>query len=209
MKTVRWRGRALAFGVTFLLFCAAPVHAQVNIALGKPCIDESTRWNDRQQYDCQNVTDGNVCELDQNEGGPGVSSYWLGSEQSQFAQYVTIDLSAPTTITEIHLRNTHNAQYNDRATNNFQIEAGNVTGVGGTLLKPTVDIVDAVVILTGTLTIVDSIICPDEIPPDVFDSTNGLATGGKAFRYIRFVTIDSTHTNKNVGLNEIEIYGSQ
>jgi len=34
-------------------------------------------------------------------------------------------------------------------------------------------------------------------------------TGGQTFRYIRFVTIDAIHENKNVGLNEIEIYGSQ
>src|SRR5205823_6324167 len=151
MKPTHRRGWLTAWAVMLLLAYSAPAEAQ-NLALGKPVIDQSTRWNERAQYDGQNVTDGVVCEIDQNENGTGLSSYWIGSEQWQFGQYVTIDLEAPTMITEIHLRNTHNAQFNDRGTGDFQIEAGNTLGVGGTLLKPAVDIIDAVVILTGTLT---------------------------------------------------------
>jgi hypothetical protein len=51
--------------------------------------------------------------------------------------------------------------------------------------------------------------CPDEIPPDIFNATSGLTTGGQMFRYIQFQAINSYHTNNNVGLNEMEIYGSQ
>ncbi len=211
MKAARWRDCLPILAVPIVFIACTQAEAQgPNLALNKPVIDQSTQWNDSPQFGGQNVTDGNVCEIDQNEGGAGLSSYWLGSEQSQFGQYVTIDLQVPTLITEIHLRNTHNAQFNDRATQDFQIEAGNTTAVGGTLLKPTVTLTDAVVILTGTLSNIDSIICPDEIPPDIFDASAGLMTGGQRFRYIRFVTVDAYGgKGKNIGLNEIEVYGSQ
>lgn len=215
MNAPRWRGCLPIFAATLLLISSTQAKAQgPNLALNKPCIDQSTQWNNTPQYNCQGVTDGIVCEMDQNEGGAGISSYWLGSEQLQFGQYVTVDMQAPTLIKEIHLRNTHNAQFNDRNTMDFQIEAGNVTAVGGTLLNPSVTIVDAVVILQGTMSSADlhapPYFCPDdEIPADVFDKGSGLDTGGKAFRYIRFVTINSYHNNKDVGLNELEVYGSQ
>jgi hypothetical protein len=213
MNAVCWRGCLALFAATLLMISSAPVWAQtppVNLALNKPVIDQSTRWDDSAQYDGQNITDGMICELDGNENGPGMSSYWLGSEQWERGQYVTIDLQAATNITEIHLRNTRNAGFNDRGTLDFQIEAGNNIAVGGTLLKPDVTITDAVVILMGTLSQVDSSVqCPTPIPPDIFDATKGLNTGGGAFRYIRFVTIDANNVNKNVGLNELEIYGSQ
>jgi hypothetical protein len=215
MKAAHWRGCLHLFAAaTLCLMCSVPAQAQVqmppNLALQKPVIDQSTRWDDQAQYDGQNVTDGTVCENDGNENGAGMASYWLASSDWEKGQYVTIDLQAPTTITEIHLRNTHNASFNDSGTKNFQIEAGNTLGVGGTLFRPSVTITDAVVILMGTLSNVDSAPnCPTPIPADIFDATSGLTTGGQAFRYIRFVTIDATHENKNVGLNEIEIYGSQ
>jgi hypothetical protein len=213
MKAARWRGCPALFAVTLLVISSAGAWAQQsppNLALNKPVIDQSTRWDDNAQYDGQNVTDGMICELDGNEDGPGMASYWIASEDWEKGQYVTIDLQAATTITEIHLRNTHNAEFADRGTADFQIEAGNNIAVGGTLLRPSVTITDAVVILTGTLTPVDpSIQCPTPIPPQIFDSTTGLNTNGQTFRYIRFVTIDALLPNKNVGLNELEIYGSQ
>lgn len=213
MKVARWRGCSALFAATLLVISSAPACAQQappNLALNKPVIDQSTRWDDSPQFDGQNVTDGMICELDGNENGTGMSSYWLGSEDWERGQYVTIDLQTATTITEIHLRNTRNAGFDNRGTADFQIEAGNNIAVGGTLLKPSVTITDAVVILMGTLSPVDpSIQCPTPIPPNIFDSTTGLNTGGQAFRYIRFVTIDATQLNKNVGLNELEVYGSQ
>jgi hypothetical protein len=213
MKAAHWRGCLPLFAATLGLVCSVSAEAQgpppPNLALKKPVIDQSTRWDDQEQFDGQNVTDGNVCEMDQNEGGPGVASFWIASDDWEKGQYVTIDLQAPTAITEIHLRNTHNATFNDRGTAEFQIEAGNTLGVGGTLFRPSVTITDAVVILMGTLSPVDSTYCPTPIPPAIFDATTGLTTGGQAFRYIRFVTISAEHANKNVGLNEIEIYGSQ
>jgi hypothetical protein len=213
MKAAHWRGCLPLLAATLWLTYAVPAQAQgtppPNLALMKPVIDQSTRWDDQAQFDGQNVTDGNVCENDGNENGPGMASYWRASDDWEKGQYVTIDLQAPTTINEIHLRNTHNASFNDTGTLDFQIEAGNTLGVGGTLFRPSVTIPDAVVILMGTLSNVDSTICPTPIPGDIFDSTNGLNTGGQAFRYVRFVTIDANHENKNVGLNEIEIYGSQ
>src|SRR5262249_42932941 len=77
---------------------------------------------------------------------------------------------------------THNAEFGGRGTGDFQIEAGNSIGVGGTLLKPSVTITDAVVILMGTLSKADaSTECPTPIPPDIFNSNSGLNTGAKPF----------------------------
>jgi hypothetical protein len=122
---------------------------------------------------------------------------------------VTIDLQVPTLITEIHLRNTHNAQYNDRNTMDFMIEGANDVQSCTVGSKTISDIVHPVVILMGTLSDVDGIVCPDEIPPDIFDSHTGLSTGGVAYRYLKFTAINSYHPNNNVGLNELEVYGSQ
>jgi hypothetical protein len=154
------------------------------------------------------VTDGIICEIDQNEGGSGVSSYWLGREGT-LNESIVIDLGAPTQITEIHLRNTHNAQYNDRNTMDFQINADNNL-MSCTIGTQTIaGLANPVTILTGVLSDVDGITCPDEIPPDIFDKTAGLTTGGVAYRYLQFLALDSYHTNKNCGLNEMEVYGSQ
>jgi hypothetical protein len=213
MKAAHWRGCLPLLAATLCLTYSVPAQAQgtppPNLALNKPVIDQSARWYDLPQFDGQNVTDGNVCENDGNENGPDMASYWLASDHWEKGQYVTIDLQAPTMITEIHLRNTRNATFNDHGTADFQIEAGNTIGVGGTLFRPSVTIPDAVPILTGTLSKADSVICPTPIPPDIFDSTTGLNTGGQAVRYIRFVTINANNDNQNVGLNEIEIYGTQ
>jgi hypothetical protein len=208
MKTTCWRGCLPLFAVTLLLIYSAPAEAQVNLALSKPCIDQSSRWNGQAQYDCSHTTDGLVCEIDQNEGGTLVSSYWLGA-QGQLNETLMIDLEAPTTITEIRLRNTHNAQYNDRNTLEFQIDAANEIQVCGTGKRAVTMLLNPVTILVGVLSNADRIVCPDEIPPDIFDSTTGLDTGGTAFRYVQFTAVSSYHPSNNVGLNELEVYGSQ
>ena len=209
MKTTHWRNRFLLAAFALLLICSTPAAAQgPNLALNKPLFDQSSEWNGTDQYNGSHVTDGIICELDQNEGGHGVSSYWLGAE-GQLNQTVTIDLQVATLITEIHLRNTHNAQYNDRNTMDFMIEGANDVQSCSVGSKTISDIVNPVVILMGTLSDVDGIVCPDEIPPDIFDSTTGLSTGGVKFRYLKFTAINSYHPSNNVGLNELEVYGSQ
>lgn len=209
MKTALWRGGLPFFAVTLLLIYSAPAAAQgPNLALKKPIFGQSSEWNNTDQYNGAHITDGIVCEIDQNEGGSGVSSYWLGAE-GQVNQSVTIDLGAPTTITEIHLRNTHNAQYNDRNTMDFQINAANDVQSCTIGNQTITGLLNPVVILMGVLSDVDGITCPDEIPPDIFDATSGLNTGGVAYRYLQFQAINSYHTNNNVGLNEMEVYGSQ
>jgi len=214
MKTARWRGRLPLLAVTLLLIWSIPAAAQKpNLALNKPVVDESSQWASGaatvHQYDGAHVTDGLVCEVDQNEGGSYVSSFWLGAE-GQANQTLTIDLQAPTLITEIHLRNTHNAQFNDRNTLDFQIDAAtDVQVCGQGTDRQFTTLVNPVTILMGQLSDVDGITCPDEIPPDIFDSSSGLTTGGQAFRYLQFTALDSYHPSKNVGLNELEVYGSQ
>ena len=209
MKAAHWHGCLPVLAATLLLIYGTPAKAQ-NLALSKPVIDQSSRWNAQNQYDASHVTDGIVCESNQNEGGSGISSYWIGAEHL-VNQTLTIDLEAPTLITEIHLRNTHNAQYNDRNTLDFQIDASNdlsvCSDVSGT--RQIISLANPVTILVAQLSNVDRIVCPDEIPPDIFDSTSGLSTGGQIFRYLQFTAIDSYHSSNNVGLNEFEVYGSQ
>jgi hypothetical protein len=215
MKTARWRDWSSLAAFALLLICWAPATAQgPNLALHKPLFDQSSEWNGTDQYNGSHVTDGIVCEINQQEGGSGISSYWLGAE-GQVNQTVTIDLGAPTLISEIHLRNTHNAQYNDRNTMDFMIQGATDVQSCSIGTKTISDIVNPVIILMGTLSDVDGITCPDEIPVDIFDTKSGLTTGGVAFRYVKFTAINSYHDpsvdnkNKNVGLNELEVYGSQ
>jgi hypothetical protein len=75
--------------------------------------------------------------------------------------------------------------------------------------QPTHNLANPVMILMGVLSDVDGIICPTEIPPDIFDSTTGLTTGGVAYRYVQFVAVDSYHPSNDTGLNEMEVYGTQ
>jgi hypothetical protein len=214
-----WHNCLPLFAVTVLFIHSATATAQgTNLALHKPLVDQSSEWNNTDQYNGSHITDGLVCESDQNEGGTNVSSFWLCRESGSTKlppETVTIDLQTPTMITEIHLRNTHNAQFNDRNTFNFQIDAGNDVCVGGEGITQRTLLMNPVTILIGQLSDVDAINCPDEIPPDIFDSTSGLTTGGVAFRYIQFIAIDSYHSAANMGnmnnrgLNELEVYGSQ
>jgi hypothetical protein len=210
MKTASWRRHWPLLAITLLFVYAGAAGAQgPNLALMKPLAGQSGEWNGTDQYNGSHVTDGLVCEVDQNEGGAGVSSYWLGRE-GILTEYVIIDLGAPTMITEIHLRNTHNAQYNDRNTMDFVINGDNsLTSCTTINNQVIVNLANPVMILMGVLSDVDGITCPDEIPPDIFDPSTGLNTGGVAYRYVQFVAVDSYHPSKDTGLNEMEVYGTQ
>jgi hypothetical protein len=216
MKEACGRGSPLLFAATLLLSYSATSEAQSNVAFNMPVIAQSGEWNNNDQFNASHITDGIVCEMDQNEGGPGVSSYWLGWQGLAALdgpggrQTVIIDLQTPTLIDAIELRNTHNWRFNDRATMDFQIDAANDIQVCGQGVLSTTFLVEPVTILMGRLSLVDGINCPDEIPPDIFDSTNGLTTGGTAFRYLQFIAINAyPNKNNNVGLNELEVFGSQ
>src|SRR5207302_6625472 len=107
------------------------------------------------------------------------------------------DRQVQTLVTEVDLRNTHNAPCDDRNTMDFQIDAGNsgiqtFTCTAGRISVTSTDLVNPVTILKGTLSNVDGMgLCPnlDEIPPDIFDNTNGLNTGGQKFQYLLFFAI--------------------
>jgi len=173
---------------------AAPDPAS-NYAGGKPAISGSGAYNgvpfDQGSFPASRVTDGKF-------GDNSADSFWLGSD-GQPNQYITIDLEAQVPIELIGLRNTHNAQYNDRGTKSFRIWASNQVDAGNQLVSP-------VLILDSQLQAFTGPAGDRRIPAQLFTSGNGLTPG--AYRYIRFETHDdSAFGNGNVGLNEIYVSG--
>jgi hypothetical protein len=196
MQSVIRRGCLALAAVALLLSYGATAEAQ-DLALGKPVIDESGDWGHQfgagNQYFGQDVTDGVNFESNQNEKGPGMSSYWLGREGT-LGEYVTVDLQAPVLIGEIDLRNTSNAFFHDRSTKNFHIDASNAVDASNHLISPT--------------TILSGMLAPDDnlFPLDKVAQQFPVNTGGLSYRYIRFTADTSNLTNNNVGLNEIEVF---
>ena len=125
-------------------------------------------------------------------------NYWLGPD-SVNSDYFVLDLGALYSLTQITLFNTHNANFNDRATSAFHITASNAVSFvdanhGFALDSPTT-------ILSGTLTL------PTDPPPGiVFTSGNGLSTDG-FYRDISF-TYDSFAGGAGGGLHEIRVEGA-
>ena len=159
-----------------------------NVALGKTVINGSSAYNglpfDQGGFSAQNVTDGSTSDIHS-------VNYWLGS-QGDPTQFFILDLGTEYDITEIHLRNTHNQQWNDRGTLDFEISAA--TSVNGSNL-----LVSPQTILSDTLATVDD---QDPIVAEVFNSDNGLTE--VTARYLRFDSL--TAVMNNAGLNEIEVY---
>src|SRR5687767_8086480 len=166
----------------------------VNVALNKPVIAGSGAYSNNPfdvpdaagNFIAQNVTDGSTSDL-------FGQNYWLGREGTLNESF-TLDLGQSVQIEEIHLRNTHNTQHNDRGTDHFEIWASQSVDASRQLVNPTR-------ILTGNLTDVDGL---SEIPADRFTPTNGLVVSSA--RYLRFIGITANNSGNNIGLNEIEVY---
>ncbi len=139
-------------------------------------------------FSALNVTDGSAGDL-------FGYSYWLGREGVTNEHFV-LDLGGPVEISQILLRNTHNAQYNDRGTAGFRLLAAQAVDGGNQPVSP-------VEILSGTLTTRSG---QAPIPADSFTSSNGLTP--VTARYLKFEALTSSYTG-HVGLNEIEVFGTR
>lgn len=106
---------------------------------------------------------------------PVQSGYWLNPDGGPANAYIVIDLGGLFQIGELDFFNTHNAQYLDRGTGNFNVQAGNaVIDLGGGNYNLTGTMVT---ILTDTLAAAAS----DPIPAQTFPVSD---TGH--YRYLRF-----------------------
>ena len=121
------------------------------------------------------------------------STYWLGREGVANESFI-VDLGAPVAIKWLYLRNTHNTQYNDRATLNFRVFASSSVDGSNNLVSP-------VQILSSTLARVDS---QAPIQAQAFSGVNGLTP--TTARYLRFESL--TALNNHAGLNEFEVYSA-
>jgi hypothetical protein len=169
---------------------ATPPPSGANVALGKTVINGSSAYNglpfNQGSFPASNVTDGSSSDVF------GLN-YWLGSDGDP-TQFFILDLGSEYEITGIHLRNTHNTQYNDRGTLNFTVSAANSVNGSNLLVSPQT-------ILSGTLSNVAS---QDPIEADIFTADNGLTE--ITARYLLFDSL--TAIQNNAGLNEIEVYTS-
>ena len=145
-----------------------------------------------------------------NQTGPIVEdtqngTYWLNSDNGPANAYIVIDLGVAFHLASFDLFNTHNANFGDRGTGNFSIEASNSiapgTGasIGSDLSGPIVTLV------SGTLLAANPSVSP--LVAQTF-----LSSDPGSYRYIRF----SPHTvasfnppccGTNVyGLNELRAF---
>lgn len=145
-----------------------------------------------------------------NQTGPIVENtqngtYWLNSDNGPANAYIVIDLGVAFHLASFDLFNTHNANFGDRGTGNFSIEASNSiapgTGasIGSDLSGPIVTLV------SGTLLAANPSVSP--LVAQTF-----LSSDPGSYRYIRF----SPHTvasfnppccGTNVyGLNELRAF---
>jgi hypothetical protein len=163
-----------------------------NFALNKPVINGSGayNWNPYNvgDFTALNVTDGSTSDI-------YGTNYWLGSD-GVLNEYFILDLGSAIPISLVSLRNTHNAQWNDRGTENFEIWASNEIDVSNELVSPQL-------ILSGSLSNVNGLY---PIPADVFTEANGLTL--TTARYLKFIALTANNVGNNVGLNEIEVYGN-
>jgi hypothetical protein len=133
------------------------------------------------------------------------SSYWLNPDGGRADAYIVIDLGATYQVTSLDLFNTHNSNYGDRGTGNFQIRAGNsVVDLGG----PGFDLTGSTtVILNGTL------VAAPVVDPIAGQSFSVSDTNG--YRYLRFEPLSVATANtsccgaNNYGLNELRVFGAE
>lgn len=171
-----------------------PLFAQ-NVALRKPIVDGSGAYGTepyyRGAYNAFHVTDGAINEP------VSPSNFWIDQELFDGQGYFTVDLGDQYAISQIDLRNTHNGQYNDRGTANFEIYGSNAINAARQLVSPTL-------VTSGTLTQRSgSEGDTSPIPADTFAASG-------TYRYLRFnATSAYGSTYNNPGLNEIEVTGTR
>lgn len=157
-----------------------------NIAFGAPIVDGSGAWNggtpgvgagfNEGGFPAAHVTDGITTET---IVGGGEGDWWLGREQT-LNEYFTLDLGSAQDIGRIELVNTHNRQFDDRGTQDFNIQGS----LDGSSFFPIVD---------GTLTDVS----PGNLVADTFLVDSNA-------RYLRFEA--ETYYGSSSGLNEIRVF---
>ena len=132
-------------------------------------------------------------------------SYWLNSDNGPGNAYIVVDLGAALHLASFDLFNTHNANFGDRGTGAFTIEASNSIAPGsgsGSDLSGTV-----VTLVTGTLLSANPAL--DPLVAQTF-----LASDPGSYRYIRFSPHSVASSNAaccgtNVyGLNELRAFDS-
>ena len=170
-----------------------------NFALGKPVIDFSNQFSTPPagtSFAAQNVTDGSTTDV-------FGSNYWLTDDNQGTGAFFTIDLGGPLAVTGVGLRNTHNANFEDRGTAGFSLYAANAVDAANKLVLPQL-------ILTGSLTDFHDQPADATIPTDLFTSADGLTAG--SFRYLEFV-VDTlpgyASDHRSAGLNEFEVYAAE
>ncbi|MGI8601402.1 MAG: lamin tail domain-containing protein [Verrucomicrobiales bacterium] len=167
-----------------------------NLALGRTVIAGSGAYDNLPfngvhasgDFSAVNVTDGSASDL-------FGSSYWLGREGVTNEHFI-LDLGNPVEISQLLLRNTHNAQVNDRGTASFRLFAASSVDGANQLVSP-------LEILTGTLATRSNEV---PIPADAFTSANGLVA--VTARYLKFEALTSAYAGGGIGLNEIEVFGN-
>jgi hypothetical protein len=185
MKSFKSAATLAVVAASCLLTAASTARAQ-NVALGKPVIDSSGSYQFLAGFEASKVTDGSASDVFQ-------GTYWLGREATP-QEYFTIDLGSNFHIDQVSLRNTHNAQFNDRGTGEFVLFGATAVDASNHLINP-------FPLLASALSPVDN---QSPITPQVYTSANGLTPA--TARFLRFETITSAYVTNNVGLNEIEVY---
>lgn len=99
---------------------------RTNVALGKSVVASST-FNGT--FVGNNITDGNTNDAQGNQ--------WLGAQGVQQANLV-IDLDGEFDLTQLRLLNTGNAQFLDRSTGEFSIDAAGTDGIFSNVVGPMV-----------------------------------------------------------------------
>jgi hypothetical protein len=144
-----------------------------------------------------NAQTGSITEPNQD------GSYWLNTDNGPANAYIVIDLGAQYHITSFDLFNTHNANFNDRGTGDFSIEASNSIGAGpgGSVGSD----------LAGTVvTLLSSTLLPSaDGGPIAAQSFTSSDTG--SYQYIRFsphsvATSGVPFGVNNYGLNELRVF---
>ena len=163
------------------------------------------------QFRAQLVTDNQFeDEIDEQEQSPDddTGGFWLGKEGDEEEAFV-LDLQQEYTIDEIHLYNTHNATFDDRATFGYEIWGSNEIapfdtgemGEGGN------DLANARLMAEGELELVF-------FEDDPLLAQLATITDSGPFRYIRFNTVGPFHEDdvvlpqRSVGINEIKVFGT-
>jgi Concanavalin A-like lectin/glucanases superfamily/Lamin Tail Domain/CotH kinase protein len=169
--------------------------APLNIALNKAVINGTGHYPNLAfsqpggagaDFHPSKVTDGSTTDVFS-------STYWLGREGVANESFI-VDLGAPVDVRWLYLRNTHNTQYNDRATLSFRVFASSSVDGTNNLVSP-------VQILSNTLARVDN---QSPIQAQAFSANNGLTP--TTARYLKFESL--TALNNNAGLNEFEVYSA-